>query len=100
MASISAFELEYIAPRSTALECSLIDKGTRSTAVPDSTTSSAPCRPVSPAPAIENDVNGESDRQEFSLPPVDGGKDAWLFLAACCLVEALIWGMYTLHLYL
>ncbi|KAK3692616.1 MFS monocarboxylate transporter [Podospora appendiculata] len=32
-------------------------------------------------------------RHEFSsLPPVDGGKDAWLFLAACFMVEALVWG--------
>ncbi|KAI0386854.1 MFS general substrate transporter [Hypomontagnella monticulosa] len=30
--------------------------------------------------------------QEFSLPPVDGGKDAWLFLAACFAIEALVWG--------
>jgi hypothetical protein len=29
---------------------------------------------------------------EFSLPPVDRGKDAWLFLAACCVLEALVWG--------
>lgn len=29
---------------------------------------------------------------EFSLPPVDRGKDAWLFLAACFVVEALVWG--------
>ncbi|OTA89201.1 hypothetical protein M434DRAFT_398716 [Hypoxylon sp. CO27-5] len=34
----------------------------------------------------------EEGRQEFSLPPVDGGKDAWLFLAACFSVEALVWG--------
>ncbi|KAH8690013.1 MFS monocarboxylate transporter [Talaromyces proteolyticus] len=26
------------------------------------------------------------------LPPVDGGKDAWLFLAACFIIEALVWG--------
>ncbi len=32
---------------------------------------------------------------EFSLPPVDGGKEAWLFLAACFVVDALIWGMKT-----
>ncbi|KAK8126698.1 uncharacterized protein PG998_002457 [Apiospora kogelbergensis] len=32
------------------------------------------------------------NRQEFSLPPVDTGKDAWLFLAACWAVEALVWG--------
>jgi hypothetical protein len=30
---------------------------------------------------------------EFSLPPVDGGKDAWLFLAASFVIEALVWGM-------
>ncbi|KAK3340688.1 major facilitator superfamily domain-containing protein [Neurospora tetraspora] len=35
----------------------------------------------------------EPARHEFSqLPPVDGGKDAWLFLAACFVVEALVWG--------
>ena len=27
-----------------------------------------------------------------SLPPVDGGKVAWLFLAAAFVVEALVWG--------
>ncbi|KAI0479608.1 major facilitator superfamily domain-containing protein [Xylaria cf. heliscus] len=31
-------------------------------------------------------------RHEFSLPPVDGGKDAWLFLAAVFVVDALVWG--------
>lgn len=29
---------------------------------------------------------------EFSLPPADSGKAAWLFLAACFVVEVLIWG--------
>ena len=29
----------------------------------------------------------------FSLPPVDRGKDAWLFLAASFVIEALVWGM-------
>ncbi|KAM0814118.1 putative Monocarboxylate transporter 2 [Seiridium cardinale] len=29
---------------------------------------------------------------EFSLPPVDGGKQAWLFLAACWVVEAFTFG--------
>ncbi|KAF1960499.1 MFS general substrate transporter [Byssothecium circinans] len=28
----------------------------------------------------------------FSLPPTDGGKDAWLFLLACFMLEGLIWG--------
>lgn len=31
-------------------------------------------------------------QREFSLPPADRGKDAWLFLAGCFMVEALIWG--------
>jgi deoxyhypusine synthase len=34
--------------------------------------------------------NGEL--HEFSLPRADGGKDAWLFLAGCFTLEALIWG--------
>lgn len=32
----------------------------------------------------------------FSLPPTDGGKDAWLFLLACFMLEGLIWGPYAL----
>ena len=32
-------------------------------------------------------------RAEFpQLPPVDGGKDAWLFLAACFVLEVFVWG--------
>ena len=31
-------------------------------------------------------------QREFTLPPADRGKDAWLFLAGCFMVEALIWG--------
>jgi len=39
-------------------------------------------------------IDGPSDNphHEFSLPPVDGGKDAWLFLATCFFVEAMVWG--------
>lgn len=33
-----------------------------------------------------------SDNAEDDLPRADGGKDAWLFLAACFVFEALIWG--------
>lgn len=29
---------------------------------------------------------------EHSLPQADRGKEAWLFLAGCFMVEALIWG--------
>ncbi|KAI0012481.1 MFS general substrate transporter [Xylariaceae sp. FL0662B] len=42
--------------------------------------------------ASPRDWQPEEGRAEFSLPPVDGGKDAWLFLAACFAVEALVWG--------
>ncbi|KAK2011080.1 major facilitator superfamily transporter [Colletotrichum eremochloae] len=35
----------------------------------------------------------DNEGQEFlSLPPVDGGKQAWLFLAACFAIEMLVWG--------
>ncbi|KAI0842552.1 MFS general substrate transporter [Hypoxylon sp. FL0890] len=49
---------------------------------------------ATPAEALSLHENTESEegRQEFSLPPVDGGKDAWLFLAACFAIEALVWG--------
>jgi hypothetical protein len=30
--------------------------------------------------------------EEERLPPVDGGIQAWMFLAACVMLEALIWG--------
>jgi hypothetical protein len=32
------------------------------------------------------------DGEVFSLPPADGGKDAWLFLASCVVFEAVSWG--------
>ncbi|KAJ5455664.1 uncharacterized protein N7458_003928 [Penicillium daleae] len=33
-----------------------------------------------------------ADHHEMNLPPVDRGRRAWLFLAACFIIEALIWG--------
>ncbi|KAL9594616.1 MAG: hypothetical protein Q9179_005309 [Wetmoreana sp. 5 TL-2023] len=33
-----------------------------------------------------------NNRREFTLPQADRGKDAWLFLAGCFMVEALVWG--------
>lgn len=44
-----------------------------------------------------SELKGEDTVQDhqyadFSLPPVDRGKDAWLFLAAGFMVEALTWG--------
>lgn len=46
-------------------------------------------------PDARND-NSESQapNTEFSLPPVDTGKQAWLFLAACWGVEAVTFGKY------
>ncbi|KAI0879155.1 major facilitator superfamily domain-containing protein [Hypoxylon argillaceum] len=47
------------------------------------------------AVVIDTRLPNEADftqRQEFSLPPVDGGKDAWLFLAAVFVVDGLVWG--------
>ena len=40
--------------------------------------------------------NSISDHHEANLPPVDRGKHAYLFLAACFIFEALIWGMINL----
>lgn len=45
---------------------------------------------------MENlEVSSQEDITEHNdshLPPVDTGKGAWLFLAACFMIEALIWG--------
>ncbi|KAI0146951.1 MFS general substrate transporter [Xylariaceae sp. FL1272] len=35
----------------------------------------------------------EDGNQDFSLPPVDRGKAAWLFLAAGFAIECLVWGL-------
>lgn len=60
-----------------------------------------PIARVGAVPAAAEELNQQvespaetpgEERQEFSLPPVDGGKDAWLFLAACWAIEALVWG--------
>ncbi|KAI5461945.1 major facilitator superfamily domain-containing protein [Mariannaea sp. PMI_226] len=48
-----------------------------------------------PSPGHEDSDSPEdllSNRHEFTLKRVDGGKDAWLFLAACFVIEALTWG--------
>lgn len=43
----------------------------------------------------EDEVQRSEDltgHNEFSLPQADGGKDAWLFLMAGFMIEALVWG--------
>jgi hypothetical protein len=42
--------------------------------------------------AVSRSTSRHPDQPEFSLPRPDEGKDAWLFLAACFVVEALVWG--------
>jgi hypothetical protein len=42
--------------------------------------------------ALRNSPETQTPSVEFSLPPVDGGKEAWLFLAACWVVEAFTFG--------
>ena len=39
-----------------------------------------------------NSPEPEANMPEFSLPPADSGKQAWMFLAACWAVEALVFG--------
>lgn len=54
----------------------------------------ATTRPPTPT---EEESGVEFGRHEFSLPPTDSGKDAWLFLAASFMMEALVWGMFFLQ---
>jgi hypothetical protein len=42
--------------------------------------------------AINQPSAGPAGHHEFSLPQADGGKEAWLFLVAGFVVEALVWG--------
>jgi hypothetical protein len=39
-----------------------------------------------------DDLSSQPAVPDASLPSVDGGKQAWLFLAACWVVEAFIFG--------
>ncbi|KAK9420504.1 putative Monocarboxylate transporter 2 [Seiridium unicorne] len=41
---------------------------------------------------VDESSEPQTSGVEFSLPPVDGGKQAWLFLAACWVVEAFTFG--------
>jgi hypothetical protein len=46
-------------------------------------------------PPISDGITDESNAAclESPSPQVDGGKDAWCFLAAVFLFEAVIWGL-------
>ncbi len=45
-------------------------------------------------PDAVHSPDGQTSYHEFSLPPADRGKAAWLFLAAGFVVEALVWGQF------
>lgn len=49
-------------------------------------------RPISSTRPDWDESPSESNNDDTHLPPVDKGKDAYLFLAACFAIEALIWG--------
>ena len=36
--------------------------------------------------------DAEANTQSQTLPRADGGKDAWLALAGCFILEGLVWG--------
>ena len=40
----------------------------------------------------DDSVEARATSPDSSLPPADGGKAAWLFLAACWVIEALFFG--------
>ncbi|WDK15584.1 major facilitator superfamily transporter [Colletotrichum graminicola] len=77
----SQTELQYLTPRTAQVPIS-----------------APPLRgPHSAAESGTGTISGVRDShdegQEFpSLPPVDGGRQAWLFLAACFAIEMLVWG--------
>ncbi|KAH7389608.1 major facilitator superfamily domain-containing protein [Phaeosphaeria sp. MPI-PUGE-AT-0046c] len=41
---------------------------------------------------LESTQSANTPEIDFSLPPVDGGKNAWLFLFSAFLLEILVWG--------
>jgi hypothetical protein len=45
----------------------------------------------------QDSENGAVSKEKGgTIPRADGGRDAWLFLAACFVFEALIWGAFLL----
>ena len=49
---------------------------------------------VSRRNSLEAPASISQDFSESQLPPIDRGKDAWLFLITCFFIEALVWGMH------
>jgi hypothetical protein len=44
------------------------------------------------AESLRIPANMGSEIEQANLPRADGGMDAWLFLAGCFTIEALVWG--------
>ncbi|ORY55170.1 major facilitator superfamily domain-containing protein [Leucosporidium creatinivorum] len=69
-----------------------------------STTTQPPSRDVSPSSSTRRLKDLEAEQQAGSLPPIDGGKHAWVFLASAFMVEMFVWaygfsfGTVSLHL--
>ena len=55
-------------------------------------------QPIPDEPGAQTDIElrpiatQSSEREQISLPPVDGGLQAWLLLAGCFVINVLIWG--------
>ena len=42
----------------------------------------------------------DTEHEQATLAPVDGGTQAWLFLVGCFFIEALVWGKFVFFLFL
>jgi hypothetical protein len=49
--------------------------------------------PLQTAGAVIADTEAPADRAIDALPPVDTGRDAWLFLVAAFVIETTVWGL-------
>lgn len=52
------------------------------------------CREESGQDGLRRRFRQPENFRENTLPESDRGRDAWLFLATCFMVEALIWGYW------
>lgn len=41
------------------------------------------------------DTSNHDEIEQTNLPPTDRGKDAWLMLASCCVIQLPVWGTYS-----
>lgn len=84
----ATFRSQHLDPKGGQAGPSTHDERTPSTSRP---TSERRLGDGSPG-ETQNDTEPTGAHEFQSLPPADSGRQAWLFLAACFFVEALIWG--------